>query len=580
METILNSRKRHYVAKVCILLIMVSLMAGMVGCGGGVAVEYDLTMVVTPPGSGTATDLANTSPYTAGTVISIKAVAAAGYQFANWTAAVGTFANPSAAETVFTMPAQDVTITANFEATSRVLLSDDFSDDAGPWDTFSNSLGSVFYEDGWLHVVDYTDSSPTWTGTHQDFTDFILEVETKFVGGTTSNWHFVGCRVQDSDDAYGFGISADGYYGILRYLNGNEALLVEATASSYINQGVGVVNLIHIECIGSNLNLSVNGHVLRTVTDTAIRSGDIVLGAWSLADSSTEIAFDNILVTEATAEVGPESTPMVSAGGVHTVGLKSDGAAVAVGPTGGGYDYGQCEVYAWTGIAQVSAGGLHTVGLKADGTVVAVGYNYYGQCDVGGWGWADIIQVSAGLAHTVALKADGTVVAVGLNGDGECDVDAWAGITQVSAGLYHTVGLRTDDTVVAVGNNDYGQCDVGNWTGIVRVAAGAYHTLGLKADGTVVAVGNNDYGQCDVGNWTGIVQVAAGGLHTVGLKADGTVVAVGLDDDGECDVDAWTNIVQVAAGEWHTVGLKNNGTVVAAGNDDYGQCDVSGWDLN
>ena len=33
----------------------------------------------------------------------------------------------------------------------------------------------------------------------------------------------------------------------------------------------------------------------------------------------------------------------------------------------------------------LSAGELHTVGLRADGTVVATGDNDYGQCDVGGW---------------------------------------------------------------------------------------------------------------------------------------------------------------------------------------------------
>jgi hypothetical protein len=33
----------------------------------------------------------------------------------------------------------------------------------------------------------------------------------------------------------------------------------------------------------------------------------------------------------------------------------------------------------------VSAGGYHTVGLKADGTVITVGSNYQGQCDVGNW---------------------------------------------------------------------------------------------------------------------------------------------------------------------------------------------------
>ena len=37
----------------------------------------------------------------------------------------------------------------------------------------------------------------------------------------------------------------------------------------------------------------------------------------------------------------------------------------------------------------VAAGGGHTVGLKDDGTVVAVGDSDDGQCDVGGW--TDII---------------------------------------------------------------------------------------------------------------------------------------------------------------------------------------------
>ena len=34
----------------------------------------------------------------------------------------------------------------------------------------------------------------------------------------------------------------------------------------------------------------------------------------------------------------------------------------------------------------VTAGGYHTVGLKFDGTVVALGGNTYGQCNVAGWG--------------------------------------------------------------------------------------------------------------------------------------------------------------------------------------------------
>jgi uncharacterized repeat protein (TIGR02543 family) len=74
-----------------------------------------LTMAVNPAGTGTATDLTNASPYAAGVQVSIKAVPAAGYRFVNWTAPAGSFTNASSATTTFTMPAQDVTVTANFE---------------------------------------------------------------------------------------------------------------------------------------------------------------------------------------------------------------------------------------------------------------------------------------------------------------------------------------------------------------------------------------------------------------------------------------------------------------------------------
>jgi uncharacterized repeat protein (TIGR02543 family) len=47
--------------------------------------------------------------------VSIRAVAATGYHFTHWTAPAGSFANANAAETTFTMPAADVTVTANFE---------------------------------------------------------------------------------------------------------------------------------------------------------------------------------------------------------------------------------------------------------------------------------------------------------------------------------------------------------------------------------------------------------------------------------------------------------------------------------
>jgi uncharacterized repeat protein (TIGR02543 family) len=76
---------------------------------------YSLTMEVSPAGTGNATDVTNSTPYAAGVAVSIRAVAATGYHFVSWTAPAGSFASATAAQTTFTMPAQDITVTANFE---------------------------------------------------------------------------------------------------------------------------------------------------------------------------------------------------------------------------------------------------------------------------------------------------------------------------------------------------------------------------------------------------------------------------------------------------------------------------------
>ena len=72
---------------------------------------------------------------------------------------------------------------------------------------------------------------------------------------------------------------------------------------------------------------------------------------------------------------------MPAAGGYHTVLLKSDGTAAAVGDN----DTGQCNIPALpVGVTytQVAAGSEHTVLLKSDGTAAAFGDNLFYQCNI------------------------------------------------------------------------------------------------------------------------------------------------------------------------------------------------------
>jgi hypothetical protein len=110
MKTILNLRRHHYAARVGILLIIVVLIGGMVGCGGG---SHTLTINSTAGGSVTTPGV-GTFTYDAGTVVTLVATPGVGYQFVRWTGNVSRVADVYTATTNITMNG-DYSITANFE---------------------------------------------------------------------------------------------------------------------------------------------------------------------------------------------------------------------------------------------------------------------------------------------------------------------------------------------------------------------------------------------------------------------------------------------------------------------------------
>jgi len=200
------------------------------------------------------------------------------------------------------------TIAINLAITAgpkQVLFSDDFSDETSGWDTYSDVEGSAFYRNGALHLKNnvFAEYATYSYYPPQEFRDFSLEVETKLVDGTDDNWHQVLCRVQETvePEYYEFAISADGYYEIGMLANGERIQLVPITRSIHIHTGKDAVNVMRIECVGSNLRLSVNGHLLTEVVDSTFASGYLGLAATAWTEqygkTFTEIAFDNLVVT-------------------------------------------------------------------------------------------------------------------------------------------------------------------------------------------------------------------------------------------------------------------------------------------
>jgi hypothetical protein len=685
MRRILSSRKHHWIARLGIVLIAIALIVGTVSCdGGGGGATYSLTMAVAPGGGGTATDLTGASPYAAGTSVNIKAVANPGYKFVSWSAPAGTFGSATAATTTFTMPAQNVTVAANFVAVYGLTMA------VNPvgGGTATDLTGASPYAAGTSVNIKAVAAAPyqfvSWSAPAGTFgnataaqTAFTMPaqnvtVEAHFVGPTD---HFMGYFVDNDPMLYiGENVTLEDQFGAVNatvewawgFCNPAEKVHEVLTpiwnpdhhftmyTLSY--EGAPQQWFVQVNNQFGTQNLTVSGPVALAVPTRKVEPGNheppvgldhyliymvdegpLVEEFVDLNDefgSQTDVyVYEPVLFANpvqkthdgvVTEIVNPETHAVIYsiAGGylerevqvVNQFGLQALNVSgpymlavpseklyyqliydLTIASTAGGsvttpgegtftYDEGMVvnlvatpaldhRFVNWTG-------DVSTIGnVNAAATNITMNGNYEITAN-----FEVTPMVAAACAHTVGLKFDGTVVATGAPGGGydfgQCNVGNWTGIMQVSAGHSYTVGLKSDGTVVAIGGGgawDFGQCNVGNWTDIVQVVASpSDHTVGLKSDGTVVAVGHNDLGQCNVGGLTGIVQVA-GGWHTVGLKSDGTVVAVGRNIEGQCNVGGWTDIVQVAACLWHTVGVKSNGTVVAVGYNSYGQCNVGGW---
>src|SRR6266850_397731 len=177
-------------------------------------------------------------------------------------------------------------------------------------------------------------------------------------------------------------------------------------------------------------------------------------------------------------------TPQVSAGGLLTVVVKSDGTLWAWGTDGAtGSSTSPVQIGTatnWTAVATGGNQGLaHAVATKSDGTLWAGGNNLHGQLGDG----------------TTTDRASPVQIGTAMN---------W---TAVAAGGSHTVALQSDGTLWAWGNNFYGQLGDGtttqrtspvqigtatNWTAVSAGGSqGVAHTVALKSDGTLWAWGNN-----------------------------------------------------------------------------------------
>ncbi len=288
---------------------------------------------------------------------------------------------------------------------------------------------------------------------------------------------------------------------------------------------------------------------------------------------------------------------------------------------------------------QVSAGGVHTCGIRRSGRLYCWGYDAVGQLGNGGansdastpvqvaGGGTNWASVSAGSVHTCARKTDGRLYCWGYDGNGRlgnggANSDAstpvqvaggasnWA---TVSAGDEHTCARKTNGRLFCWGKDVYGQLGngganadrttpaqvAGGATNWASVSAGFNHTCARKTNGRLFCWGYDNNGQLGngganadrttpaqvAGGATNWASVSAGGAHTCARKTNRRLFRWGWDGNGQLGDNATlgdrTTPAQVAGGatNWrtvdgggaHTCGRKTNGRLYCWGSDLFGQ---------
>ncbi len=200
-------------------------------------------------------------------------------------------------------------------------------------------------------------------------------------------------------------------------------------------------------------------------------------------------------------------------------------------------------------VAYVSAGGSHTMIVKTDHTLWAVGNNDNGRLGDG---------------NTDQKLNPVQVMEIPVGGGAPRPM---TNVKQVSAGADHTIILKKNDTLWAVGNNSFGQLGDGTtdqrWTpvevkektpggGVARamtevdqISATDSRTMIVKKNGSLWAVGTNQFGQLGDGN---------SGLDASGDELKAVIpIAVKEKSLGGDPARAITNVDKVSIGIDHRV---------------------------
>jgi hypothetical protein len=174
---------------------------------------------------------------------------------------------------------------------------DDFSDHDNGWLLTTTDKGVANYDGDSFRILINETNADYWSTPGLNLADTSTDVDTVRVTGPENNLFGLVCRWKDQDNFYGFEVSSDGYYGIVRVKDGQRKIISsDEMQTTDLIQKDGHTNHLRADCIGKTLTLYLNWTKLAEVDDDTFSQGDVGLIASTLDQSGTDIRFDNFIV--------------------------------------------------------------------------------------------------------------------------------------------------------------------------------------------------------------------------------------------------------------------------------------------
>lgn len=174
-------------------------------------------------------------------------------------------------------------------------VTDNFSRDNGLWTIDSGRDPLRTIARGRLTVRVPESEFFRWStlDTAEGFGDFYVEVEATEEAGAPDAMLGVIFRYEDVDNFYAFVVSGDGWYALLKYVDGEVSRPIEWSETAALETGAGAANKLGVLADGRELAVYANEEELDRVEDRSFAEGQIALLAGTDTDGDLEVSFDN-----------------------------------------------------------------------------------------------------------------------------------------------------------------------------------------------------------------------------------------------------------------------------------------------